>query len=263
VCSASTNDIASAIHDAVQQNVNVISMSLGGGGCDTHGNDTDPVEGAAIAEAIAANIIVVAASGNGAPQSTGVTAPACNTGVIAVGATSIADGSPTGTSQSTGYTSNAAGGATAGAPVEYVAYYSQFGIPAASLNSSSAWGIVAPGGDPADSELSGTADDLHWIENIWTSTPLDSNFAGECTPDYGTSSVSDCRTLIAGTSMATPHVAGAAALILAVNASYQSPTLMKQLLCSTADNLGDTHQGCGRLNVYRAMARAMGDSTVP
>jgi hypothetical protein len=35
---------------------------------------------------------------------------------------------------------------------------------------------------------------------------------------------------------------------------------MKQLLCLTADDLGDSHQGCGRLNVYRAMAKALGDT---
>lgn len=63
--------------------------------------------------------------------------------------------------------------------------------------------------------------------------------------------------------MATPHVAGAVALILAVNSSYQTPAAMKQLLCQTADDLHDTHQGCGRLNVYRAMATALGDTSPP
>ncbi len=63
--------------------------------------------------------------------------------------------------------------------------------------------------------------------------------------------------------MATPHVAGAAALILAVNASYQSPAAMKQLLCQSADDISDSHQGCGRLNVYRAMATAIGDTSPP
>jgi hypothetical protein len=32
------------------------------------------------------------------------------------------------------------------------------------------------------------------------------------------------------------------------------------LLCQTADNISDSHQGCGRLNVYNAMAVAMGDT---
>jgi len=260
-CGADTNDIATAINDAVAQRVNVISMSLGGSTCGTGSGfaadgDSDPVEGAAVANAIAANIIVVAAAGNGGGS--GVASPGCDTGVIAAGATSLADGSANG--------SGVAGG-TAAAPLEYVASYSQYGTTNV-FRSASSWGIVAPGGDPVSD--TGDADDLHWIENIWTSTPYqasasDTTFAGECTADYptgGTAGTIDCRTLIAGTSMSTPHVAGAAALILAVNASYQSPSAMKALLCQTADSVSGT-QGCGRLNVYRAMATALNDMPLP
>jgi hypothetical protein len=38
---------------------------------------------------------------------------------------------------------------------------------------------------------------------------------------------------------------------------------MKSLLCTTADDIGDGKEGCGRLNVYRAMAVALGDSKKP
>jgi subtilisin family serine protease len=249
-CSATLQDIASAINDAVAHHVNVISMSLGGSCPDS------PPESTAVQNAINAGVIVVAAAGNGAPGTTGLDAPACDPGVIAAGATSLDDGKPNGTSATGG---NAGGTATN--PVEYVASYSQYGSPAASLHSSSAWGIVAPGGDGANSN---DADDLHWIENVWTSTPYTASDAGNCNGDYPSDTgPSDCRIDIAGTSMATPHVAGAAALILSVNSSYQSPSAMKALLCSTADDIHDPHEGCGRLNVYRAMAKALNDPSLP
>jgi subtilisin family serine protease len=151
--------------------------------------------------------------------------------------------------------------------VEYVTSYSQYGNPSVNLHSASAWGIVAPGGDPgSDTDLN----DLHWIENIWTTTPFggpsDTTFEGSCANDYPNGALMnnvDCRNLIAGTSMATPHVAGAAALILAVAPQYGTPAMMKQLLCSTADDISDSNQGCGRLNVYRAMAYAIGDTNKP
>lgn len=271
-CGASTADIASAITDAVNQGVNVISMSLGskggtgaGDSC-TSGVDPDTAEGNAVANAIAANIVVVAASGNSGLG--GVSAPACDSGVIAVGASALSDGMTNGSNNSSG---------TAASPAEYVASYSNYGATGAAPLSSGAWGIVAPGGDPTSTassngtNMSQDDDQLHWIFNIWTSTPFmanttDMSFEGECLTDYPASNTSgtiDCRTLIAGTSMSTPQVAGAAALIIAVNPTYQSPTLMKQLLCSTAHDIGDAHEGCGRLDVYSAMASALGDNPPP
>jgi subtilisin family serine protease len=254
-CGAVTTDVADAIDDAVTRGVNVISMSLGGDTCGSGGTDPDSVEGAAVANAIAKNVIVVAAAGNGGgTKTTGVTAPGCDTGVIAVGATALADGQLNGANNSNG---------SAAAPSEYVASYSSYGSPGAAYRSNTAWGIVAPGGDPSsDTDV----DDLHWINNLYTSTPSDptDDTAQSCGADYGnTGPAAECQTQIAGTSMSTPVVAGAAALILAVNSTYHVPAQMKNLLCTTADDIGDVKEGCGRLNIYRAMATALGDTVLP
>jgi subtilisin family serine protease len=236
-CSALSSDIASAIDDAVSKGASVINLSLGGSCPD------DGIEGGAVANAIANNVVVVAAAGNNG--SAHLDAPACDPGVIAAGASGLADGVRNGTND------NPSG--------EYVAGYSQSG--------SGAWGIVAPGGDP-NCPATGTCPDLdflHWISNIYTSTPLNANFAGDCSPDFDSATGrTDCRILIAGTSMATPHIAGAAALIRSVNRSaYTTPAAIFTLLCDTATNINDARQGCGRLNIYKAMATALGDPKPP
>jgi subtilisin family serine protease len=215
-CDASGADVGTAIADAVAQGARVISLSLGASGPDT-------AEEAAVAQAIASGVVVVAASGNESTAT--LDYPAADPGVIAVGASSIDDSNPASIAES-------------------IASYSNYD------STNQTWGLVAPGGDPSGGS---DPDDLHWIENIYSST----GSGGSCGIDAGGAS-GDCRTLIAGTSQATPHVSGAAALMLSVN-GLLTPAVVKATLCATARNIGNVKQGCGRLDVYRALARAVND----
>ena len=216
-CTALGSDVGIAINDAVSHGAKVISLSLGASTPDTG-------EENAVAAAISAGVVVVAASGN--ETHTSLDYPARDSGVIAVGASALDD--------------------STGTVNEKVASYSNYDAGHATT-----WGLVAPGGDPSGST---DYDDLHWIENISSSqAPTTST---TCTADYGSppSGTTDCRTLIAGTSQATPHVAGAAALLLSVKPTL-TPANVFTALCTTATAIpGATKAGCGRLNVYRAMA---------
>ena len=239
-CEASSSDIATAINDAVTNGAKVINLSLG---ANTPATDEEN----AVANAIAQGVIVVAAAGNGNPTTglgnPALDYPAADPGVIAVGSSAIDD-------------------TNASSPNLKVASYSNY------ASGSSTWGVIAPGGDPCPGSAAGSpcndTDDLHWIENIYSST---ASQPGTCGPDYGSSSGNDCRVLIAGTSQATPHVAGAVALLLSVGAP-QNPTAMKNLLCNSTQTLLPTatnasHQGCGEVDIYRAMAAELGDPTYP
>lgn len=228
-CAASSADEALAIQDAVNHGARVVSLSLGAVPDKTSGTCSDPVELQAVQYAQSHGAVVVAASGN--ESAAALDCPAAYPGVIAVGASALND--------------------PAGAPItEKVASYSNY-----VSGTNGGLYLVAPGGDPSGG---GDLDDLHWIENIYSSTTPDFSPPNKpCTPDFGsTSGPADCRVLIAGTSQATPHVAGAVALLLAAGAT---PATIPGLLCSTADAIGDVKQGCGRLNVYHAVAKQVGD----
>jgi len=221
-CEANVTDVAKTIDDAVRHGAAVINLSLGSA------PPEDPSEAAAVANAIANNVVVVAASGNDGASTLDV--PAADAGVIAVGASGLRD-------------------PARGPITEAVAGFSNYD----STNAS--WGLVAPGGNATNTS---DADDLHWIDNIWTSTAADGSSTQACVADPSGTTL--CRVFLAGTSQATPHVAGAAALLLSAGAA---PSNIKNLLCSSARPLNTMAAGCGRLDVYKAMALALGDSSVP
>ncbi|MBX0290266.1 S8 family serine peptidase [Hymenobacter sp. HSC-4F20] len=64
----------------------------------------------------------------------------------------------------------------------------------------------------------------------------------------------------AGTSMAGPHAAGVAALIVGKNGGQMDPTQVRAALRASADDLGkpgrDPYYGYGRVNAYRAVSQA-------
>ena len=238
-CFASSADEASAINDAVAHGAKVVNLSLGsdfGGTC----NSSDP-EYVAVENAIAHGVVVVAAAGNGAGTPRAgrpyLDCPAGDPGVIAVGATSINDSN----------SPNA---------FEYVASYSNYLSNSGTANGGAY--LVAPGGDPAASELCGscTVDHLHWIENIYSTTGVGITPGTTCAgaQDYAQEQ-NDCNALLAGTSQATPHVAGVASLMLAKNPRL-TPAQIAAGLCASTDDIADAKEGCGRVDAAKAVTWA-------
>jgi len=203
---ANSRDIASAINWAVSNGAKVINLSLGSASAD------NVYEEPAVASALAAGVVVVAASGNDGMNI--VDYPAADPGVLAVGASAFCD-----------TVANVLAGS------EYVASYSNYG---------SQLTLVAPGGDPTKAQTKCTTaacvDYLQWIENL-------DSLQGQFKEEVG---------LFAGTSMASPHVAGAAALLLSVTPSLK-PCQVFNMIKTSADPIGDPHQGAGRLNVLNAL----------
>lgn len=94
-CSGNTNVVAEAIDWAVSQGVDVISMSLGSDFGNVGNSDGGSLaEAQAVADAAAAGIVVVAASGNSGPIPYITSAPGVYEGAISVAATDALAGIP-------------------------------------------------------------------------------------------------------------------------------------------------------------------------
>lgn len=188
--SGTISNIIAGIQRAVQDDVQVISMSLGSSSYSQSLYDACFV-------AKSSNIVVVAAAGNSGNTATGSTVnyPAKFDCVIAVGATNIND---------------------------YLATFSSTGPEV---------DVVAPG--------------VNILSDIKDVTPYDG-----LNQDTGTMS---------GTSMACPHVAGTAALMLAANPTL-TPNKIQTILQTTAVDNGatgkDNYYGYGRINAVAAVTKA-------
>ena len=146
---------------------------------------------------------------------------------------------------------------------EYPAAYDKYVIAVGatqydnSLTSYSNYGlsldIVAPGGSSLDQNSDGYPDGV-----------LQQTF--ELTRRGRTIKTSWGYYFMSGTSMATPHVSGVAALLLSVQPSL-SPTEIRTILESTATDLGtegkDIYFGSGLLNAYNALESISGPNVAP
>ena len=179
----------------------------------------------AVESAIAHGVVIVAAAGN--ESQNGLDCPAAYPGVIAVGADGLVG---------------------AGDSTEAVAGYSNF-TDAIGGGGGGAY-LVAPGGTASGGN---NGDDLHWIENITSSESSDA--AQFCTTDFA-GEAGDCRAEYSGTSQATPHVTGVVSLMLGLRPGL-TPADVASELCSSAHDIGDVKQGCGRVDAAAAVAKAL------
>jgi serine protease len=215
------NDTVEAIYYAVDHGADVISMSLG-----YPGTGTPNSEGVVCSEVVGLNAAldyaqahgVVVVAAAGNDSSTTVLCPAAYPTVIAVGATRY-DGQ--------------------------VAFYSNHG---------SALDVTAPGGDPnVDQNGDGFSDGV--LQETYCNPGSYIILIGLFT---GTANFNSfCDVFMSGTSMATPHVSGIAALLLGEDPNL-TPAQVRQIIETTARDRGaagwDDAYGWGLVDAAAAAA---------
>jgi len=180
----SASNVIEGIEYAVENNAEVITLSLGAEVSECDGNDaiSDAVEAAADN-----GVTVVVAAGNNGPDQGTITAPGCEEKALTVGAVDKQN----------------------------------------NLADYSSRGLTSDGRIKPDVVAPGTS---------ITSTYNDGSFQS-----------------LSGTSMATPHVSGQTALLIAANSSL-TPAQIKAVVSDTATDLGleDYEQGSGLVNVSKS-----------
>ncbi|MCH8009788.1 MAG: S8 family serine peptidase, partial [Chloroflexi bacterium] len=186
------------------------------------GPEVSQVQWDAVNYAQSRGVLIVAASGNGGDDLIGdpeIYCPACYPGVISVGATRID---------------------------RDIASYSNYGSSPEDIEHAIV--LMAPGGEAEqDKNEDGRPDEVFQVSfrHLCTDTPEDFNVWSFCNN--------------AGTSMASPHVAGVAALVLSVNPELTSVEVW-DILTQTATDLGvdgyDGVYGFGEVNAGAAVEAA-------
>ncbi|MCY1020057.1 S8 family serine peptidase [Pyxidicoccus sp. MSG2] len=211
-----------AIHFAIQQGARVINMSFGSKYTNSPCSGYQLLQ-SAVDAALAANIVVVAAAGNESWPTAQVTPASC-TGVIAVGASD------------------------------------QNGQKALYSNTGSRVDITAPGGGGFDNSMYGIglgcpvnsgwgyADTLGAVSSWAMEKPASQLLPG----DY-------CYRYLSGTSMAAPHVAGVAALILSQRPAWTAAQVTQRILQSARPITSCPNDcGVGLIDASRAIVTPLG-----
>jgi len=197
--SGSMSGVMAGVEWAVEQNVHVINLSLGGSGS-SDGRDALSLTCNA---AVARKIVVCVAAGNAGPGSATIGSPGAAADVITVGAVDRANGIARSSSR----------GPTADGRVKP--------------------DVCFPGTDIVAARAAGTN-------------------AGRPTSEW--------YTAVSGTSMATPHASGLAALLLQAKA-HLTPAEVRQALMETALDLSQDRnaQGAGRARAKHALDKVRGE----